>query len=791
MLPPLTGLSVGDDLKPIYSEKSKNADEKTISAASIKALELKLAGEVEDGWRLIRRNKASIRLGKDKPVDRQLEDDVWCLLYRMGFSTLNRTRNFSIQAGEKTVPRQIDVFAADEETALIVECTHSAEPGPKSVKTLIDKIGAIREDVIKSVHTHFGRDPKLKVKFAIATRNVHWRAADRDRAEAAGIAIITENDLVYFNKLTDFLKTAARYQFLGRYFSGEKVEGLRVQVPATKGRAGGRVFYNFLMSPYELLRIAYISHRSKTSNDDLETYQRMVKPSRLKEIGKYIDDGGKFPTNIIINFKSDSPLKFDQKDTFGDTATGTLHLPGQYGSAWVIDGQHRLYGYAHAQRFADDRSVVPVLAYENLPIRDEIQLFVDINTQQVKVSRNLVNEIVSSLNIDDPDPVKRLEALCARIALKLDDHPTSPIKDRILTVAQDKDSWRCLTLTSLSDGIATNGLIGTLHRAGKNNAQALLPGPLGEVSQTPAATMTKAVETLSGYLALFAGQLDTHWKLGDAKGGYLCTNLGLRALLLMLRKIVAFVENKQNVKATILEADDIVARVAPYVQPVIDYFAVADVGDVNAFRQRGSSLASVTANCLQMCSIIHEAIPEFDLPEVIEYMDSRDVAGAKQAKDMIDNINRIIFENVLTTLKAKYGEKSEAWWMLGVPKSVRNSCDQMYNETPGDRERWRYLFLSNYPDIISYNDNWEVFKDHYNFYGKGKKADLIRWIGKINKARTITHHAEKGPLSKEDVAYVKTVHDLVTTFIEGGQVVEPGKRYINDVAVAVSVDEAA
>lgn len=164
----------------------------------------------------------------------------------------------------------------------------------------------------------------------------------------------------------------------------------------------------------------------------------MVKPSRLSSIGKYIDGGGTFPTNIVINFKVDN-LTFDRREAFGDTATGILTLPGQYGSAWIIDGQHRLYGYAYAARSSDeDHSVISVLAFENLPVRQEIELFVDINTQQVKVSRNLVNEIVSTLNIEDPDLKKRMDALCARIALRLDALSTSPLRGRILTVAQDK-----------------------------------------------------------------------------------------------------------------------------------------------------------------------------------------------------------------------------------------------------------------------------------------------------------------------------------------------------------------
>jgi DNA sulfur modification protein DndB len=270
------------------------------------------------------------------------------------------------------------------------------------------------------------------------------READRTRARNSQIPIITDDDLSYFNRLTDILKTAARYQFLGRYFEGEKVEGLRLEVPATQGHVGKKVFYNFLISPHDLLRIAYISHMAKSSNDDLDSYQRMVKPTRLNSIGHYIDEGGTFPTNIVVNFKREN-MKFDRKESFGNTSTGRLTLPGQYGSAWVIDGQHRLYGYAYASRAPeDDKSVVSVLAYENLPVRDEIELFVDINTKQVKVSRNLVNEIVSSLNVDDPDPKKRLDA-----------HPSSPVKGRILTVAQDRSRTRCLTLTSLHTGAAT------------------------------------------------------------------------------------------------------------------------------------------------------------------------------------------------------------------------------------------------------------------------------------------------------------------------------------------------
>ena len=783
----LVGLASGDALKTVYTTRSKTVDERTVTASSAEALAAKVAAEEMDGWRVLRRNRRSVRMARDKPVDRQLEDDVWSLLYRMGFDEMNESRQFAIDVDGRSPPRQLDVFAKDGETVFIVECTHSREVGAKAVKALIDKISGIRDGAIKAVHAHYGKEPKLKVKFAIATRNVEWRKADRDRVQAAGIPVITDDDLAYFGKLTDLLRAAARYQFLGRYFSGEKVEGLRTKVPATRGRSGDTTFYTFLISPHDLLRLAYISHRSKTSNDDIDTYQRMVKPARLAGIGRFIDQGGRFPTNIVVNMKSEGGMQFDLQQSYGDTATGILSLPGLYGTAWIIDGQHRLYGYAHASRTREeDHTVVSVLAYENLPTREEIGMFIDINTQQVKVSRNLVNEIVSSMDIEDDDPVKRIDAMHARLALRLDQYPSSPIRNRVLTVSQEKDSMRCLTLTSLADGIEENALLGFVHKGRRGSEPSMMLGPLADLSGESLPTIERALIVLSSYFSLFAAAVEDHWQLGDAKGGYLCTNLGIRSLLILLRKLIGHVERQDEIEARLLDPEDLVARLAPYVKPVTDFFASADASSVTSFRGRGSSLLSVAENAKQMEVLVHEGMPSFAPRDVLEYMASRDLQGTKEAKEMIDEINRILFEDVIGELKQKYGGVKDAWWGFGIPKAIRNTCDQMYNEANCERDRWNYLYLSSYPDIVTQGENWDLFKDRYNFYGKGKKADLVRWIGKVNKSRTVTHHAEKGPLTKIEVEFVRLVHGLVKRHIEGDEPLIPNHRYINDDPLAAA-----
>ena len=750
------GLVSGKVAKKLSVARSKSVDIKTVTAASKRALATKVLGEEQDGWNVVKRNKYSVRMAKTKPDDRQLEDDVWSLLYKLGFKELNAGRNFTIKVGSNAPARQIDVFAKDEETVFIVECTHAQESGSKSIRGLIDKINGIRGDVIKAIHAHYGRDPKLKVKWAIATKNVDWRKADKDRTAGAQIAIITEHDIAYYTKLTAYLKEAARYQFLARHLQGEGVDGLNIKVPATKGSMGGVPFYNFLISPFDLLKISYISHKA-TSTDDLDTYQRMVKPSRLKDIAKYIDDGGQFPTNIVINFKTKkNGLQFQKIQSFENSVFGTLTLPGQYGSAWVIDGQHRLYGFAFSKR--GKKHVVPVLAYENLPTKDEMRQFVDINSEQVKVSRGLLNEIYSNLNYGSDDPAKQLEAQYSKIALRLDELPNSPIKNRVLTVAYDKTPYRCLSLTSLADGIEENRFLGSATHTPPNLPR-VQPGPLSDSSGDLELTTEKAADVFAGYFDLFAKGVPGNWQLGDTKGGFLCTNNGLRALLRLLKELISFIERNDHVKMESLSAEDIVDRVAAYTTPLVEFFKNASPNEIQKFRHR-QALAGVKANCLGMMGIISENRPAFKTPEVQNYLDSRDKEGTTIAHNLIDAINIVVHKDVLDQLQKSY-PNGEEWW-LKVPPNTRKKCDEHWNNDNGAKSRWQYLSLADYQTIVT--SNWELFHERYDLGDKGKsskKADKVSWIGRVNKIRQTTHHPEKGLISRDEVAFIKEIHALV------------------------------
>ncbi len=181
-----------------------------------------------------------------------------------------------------------------------------------------------------------------------------------------------------------------------------------------------------------------------------------------------------------------------------------------------------------------------------------------------------------------------------------------------------------------------------------------------------------------------------------------------------------------------------------------------------------------------MLAIIGEMDASFEDKEVREYLAKQDIEGTRQARAWIDEINSIVFDDVVAKLKENNPGKTDSWWVNGIPRSVRDGADKRFNEEDGKHERWQYLNWIDYLSIVQHAGNWDLFKNHYNFYGKGKQSSLIRWIVQVNECRKITHHAEKGPLSHEQVDFVRRVHELVVRHIRDAEPVDGKKQLLFD-----------
>ena len=102
-----------------------------------------------------------------------------------------------------------------------------------------------------------------------------------------------------------------------------------------------------------------------------------------------------------------------------------LHLPQTYRAAYVIDGQHRLYGYADSDRAEKD--LIPVVAFYGLPDFEQVRLFMQINENQQAVPKNLRNTLNADLLWDSEDLRESARALKLRIAQHLGESKSSPL----------------------------------------------------------------------------------------------------------------------------------------------------------------------------------------------------------------------------------------------------------------------------------------------------------------------------------------------------------------------------
>jgi len=318
--PLITDLSL---LKSEYSSKRrKDFESKAVGKKNVEKY-------IQDGWIRDRKLKKTIRLKKEKSLDEKHENKVWCLFYQMGFQEMNQGRNFKIifkrgrssEYGEK----QIDTFAKDDETVIVAECKASHEMKHRHLQKDIETFANLKSYFAKTIKQHYGPEYKPKILWLFVTENIIWSRPDKNRAKDEKIQIITEREFRYFKRIVGHLGPAAKYQFLAEFFEGQSIPDLKnTIVPAIRGKLGGKSFFCFVTTPKQLLKIAFVNHRALDDPQGFPTYQRLIVKSRLKNIGQFLENGGYFPTNFLMNFNRKVRFDVSLKDEENDIHYGQL-----------------------------------------------------------------------------------------------------------------------------------------------------------------------------------------------------------------------------------------------------------------------------------------------------------------------------------------------------------------------------------------------------------------------------------------------------------------------------------
>lgn len=750
-----------ESLRTLCRRKFKRTESRTVPNAEVDGL-------LAEGWQPIKKAKNSTRLERAKPHNKDLEDRVWTLFYRMGFSHLSEDGGAVVTiAGNNPQPltNQVDCVALDHEVALGVECKSSREYAKRArLQEEIAKLSAIRSTFSKATSDIGAPEGKRTTILCMFLLNAVLSDTDHARAKEAGVILFNDADLEYYEKLVTHLGQAARFQFLADLMPGKDIPGLKIRLPAIKLKIGGGDAYMFAISPEYLLKISYVSHRAKGKGSDIDTYQRMMKRSRLKKIHEFIEDKGTFPTNIVVNIDTRRVQFYQSKQEgagAGDTESGLLgwlDIKPAYKSAWIIDGQHRLFGYSGSKLAGKAR--LAVLAFAGLKPSDQAGMFININSKQKSVKQSLLQELYSELHWDAEDPRMRVRAVISKAIQFLDGDKSSPFFGKIQTADSGRDKSRCISLTAIFGALEKSDL----YIASEKGGHVAEYGALWEPDND--ATLKRTATVINCWFRGISAASTEWWKLGAAEGGGLAMNDGIVALIGVLRSVLAHLRDEKRLRLTGLTRDELEEVLTPFAKIVGAHLGALSSDQRRQFRDlRG--VQGVTTRQRRIQQAVRAQMPTFNPAGLEDFLRNEKAETNKHAKELLDKLEVLLQTTLLSELKQQFGSEETGWWFGGVPAAVRRDVSARFEEEAGKRGgKENYFDLIHYRTIITHN--WQLF-DRIFGYGKKNvgKDKGTEWIKELNDFRKIVAHPSSGAhVTMEELARITHYHEWLVERID-------------------------
>lgn len=719
--------------------------------------------------------KTKTRLRKLKSHDVRFEDDLWCQLYSLGYRHLSIDRHLRLPFGPDAKQRkQVDIVAIDNDTILLVECKSSGKPvKPQSLKTEFEGLPQRLDGFSKTLDQLLGKGRRLKYVFA--TRNIRLSRDHLDivRLTDTGSFFFNDNTFDYINSLIKTYRDAAHYQFLGLLFKGQSINKNRIEVPAIEGKMGAKTYYMFSLEPHLLLKLGFVLHRTRANEAEMPTYQRLLVPSRLAGITKFIEKGGYFPNSAIINFsEKGASIEFQGHQRLPDSnsRTGILKIPNCYAIAYIIDGQHRIYGYANSK--FKETNTIPVVAFVGLAPNEQLEMFMDINQNQKAVSPTLRITLEEDLYWNAGRLDSRLKALRSSIIRQLGGDQTGPLYGKI-SLGEDRAE---LQAKPFADALLRSGLLP------EANGNRFVEDPLGsslyDVGNTDHAAEMPAARARVTELLNRCYQFCENFCEGQDEllSSYILSNRGTFAIVSLIGSLHAFECTLGNVSIK-SSSDDRFTATRKYIQALLEALKTIDDEQANRLLGKlGSGAEIIWLRSFQL--LVNQRFPKYDPPELQDWKERQDQAIQDKGRQLGTKIERHLKTFIITQLKTLFGDN----WDIEIGAiqreceiRAREQIEKNYKEGLGRQDLpWTdQFFISDYKTIIErywtrkpddLQPRFETFEQHFSIdigQGFNSKSDRVKWLSIFSSLRNLWAHEgtkEKG-LNRHEVDFLQSIHD--------------------------------
>ncbi len=337
--------------------------------------------------------------------------------------------------------------------------------------------------------------------------------------------ILYSEDIAYFQDSYLIIGSWAKNDLIN--YLGLDSQSTSVKKPAIRISMGGKRAFLLSANAKELLESCYIYRKNEGS---LSGYQRLLKANRVNDIKKAIEkrDILAFPNSIILSSNSKLEQSYETK-----SGPCQIDFPTNYLSFKVVDGQHRLMGFAKLCEQDQKDHNLPVVVFEELGREDELKTFITINTEQKSIDPNLLLMLKADFEWKENERFYS-DKQATIIIKKLNDDKNFFLYDKIFLGYNNPKKGK-ITLATLVSAIIKNNLI-----CGKNH---LLQDKISDIEK-PNEEIKKIFNALKKKLGAFS-YLD---RLSNAEGFFL-SNRGLRVVFRIVQFLIIN-NNKKNVSFT-------------------------------------------------------------------------------------------------------------------------------------------------------------------------------------------------------------------------------------------------
>lgn len=231
--------------------------------------------------------------------------------------------------------------------------------------------------------------------------------------------IIYTEDYLYFDNIFKIIGKWAKNDFYN-YLNIKPRKTIKQQITATQIWVGNTPAYVFADRVENILNYCFISRRKNNSTG----YQRLVEKKRVDKMSALIKTNkiNAFPNSILLNCVD--AIDFTPKSKSECPCAVQFDLPNNFSSCKVVDGQHRLLAFSKLESRIQDSHTLPIVLFQQMPIENEIQTFIEINDSQKGIDPNLIYSLKADLAFQVGTKENR-EKIAVEIAKRL--HQNTPI----------------------------------------------------------------------------------------------------------------------------------------------------------------------------------------------------------------------------------------------------------------------------------------------------------------------------------------------------------------------------